>query len=105
MNVQIHIRRNQNNKDVDGKGGQVYEQGYEYINFTVTQVSIEFVEKEERKQKGGYEYRTEHKTRSARKKGRKTGREERGARRRGATRRCCRAPSGQVHMRGTNNWD
>ena len=32
---------------------------------TVTQVSMKFVEKEERKQKGGYEYRTEHKTRSA----------------------------------------
>jgi len=26
---------------------------------------MKFVEKEERKQKGGYEYRTEHKTRSA----------------------------------------
>jgi len=33
--------------------------------------------------------------------GTKTGREERGARRRGATRRYCRAPSRQVHMRGT----
>jgi len=29
-------------------------------------VSIKFVEKEERKQKGGYEYRTEHKTRTPR---------------------------------------
>ena len=43
---------------------------------TVTQVSIKFVEKEERKQKGGYEYRTEHKTRSARNTGRKTGRKD-----------------------------
>ena len=43
---------------------------------TVTQVSIKFVEKEERKQKGGYEYRTEPKTRSARNTDRKTGREE-----------------------------
>jgi len=42
----------------------------------VTKVSIKFVEKEERKQKGGYEYRTEHKARSARNRGRKTGREE-----------------------------
>ena len=48
MNVQVHIRGDQNNKDVDGKGGQVHEQGYEYSNSTVTQVSIEFVEKEER---------------------------------------------------------
>jgi len=41
-------------------------------------VSIKFVEKEERQQKGGYEYITEHKTRSARNTARKTGREERG---------------------------
>ena len=102
MNVQINIR-NQNNKDVNEKGGLVYEQGYEYINSTVSQVSIDFVEKEERKQKGVH--RTEHKTRSARKIGRKTGREESGARRRGATRPCCRAPSGQVHIRGgKKNW-
>ena len=32
----------------------------------VTKVWIKFVEKEERKQKGGHEYRTEQKTRSAR---------------------------------------
>jgi len=44
---------------------------------TVTEVSIKFVEKEERKQRGGYEFRTEHKTRSARNTGRQTGREER----------------------------
>jgi len=37
---------------------------------------LDFVEKQERKQKGGYEYRTEHKTRSARNTGRKTGKEE-----------------------------
>jgi len=60
----------------------------------VTQVSIEFVEKEERKQKGVFEYRIQHKTRIARKTGRKTGKKESGARRRGAMRRCCRAPSG-----------
>jgi len=28
----LHIRRNQNNKDADGKGGLAYEQGYAYIN-------------------------------------------------------------------------
>jgi len=39
-------------------------------------VSIKFVEKEKRKQKGVYEYRTEHKARSVRKTGGKTGREE-----------------------------
>ena len=43
---------------------------------TVTKVSVKFVEKEERKQKGGYEFRTEHKTRSARNTGRNSGREE-----------------------------
>jgi len=43
---------------------------------TVTEVSIKCVEKEERKQKGGQEYSTEHKTRSACNTGRKTGREE-----------------------------
>jgi len=43
---------------------------------TVTQVSIKFVEKEERKQQGSHEYKTERKTRSARNAGRKTGREE-----------------------------
>ena len=42
----------------------------------VTKVSVEFVEKEERKQKGVYEYRTEHKTRGARNTDRHTGREE-----------------------------
>jgi len=39
-------------------------------------VSIEFVGAKERKQKGGYEYRAEHKTRSARNTDRHTGREE-----------------------------
>jgi len=43
---------------------------------TVTYMSIIFLEKAERKQKGGYEYRTEHKTCSARNTDRKTGREE-----------------------------
>jgi len=43
---------------------------------TVTQVSIKLIRKEERKQKGGYKYRTEHKTRSTRNTGKKTGREE-----------------------------
>ena len=43
---------------------------------TVTQVPIKFVEKGTRKQKGGQEYRTEHKTRSASNTGRTTGREE-----------------------------
>jgi len=36
-------------------------------------VSIEFVEKEERKQKGGDECRTDHKTRSVRNTVKKTG--------------------------------
>jgi len=39
-------------------------------------VSIKFVGKGERKEKGGYGYRTEPKARSARNTGRKTGREE-----------------------------
>jgi len=39
-------------------------------------VSIEFVEKEERKQKDGYEYRTQHKTCGTRYTGKKTCREE-----------------------------
>jgi len=43
---------------------------------TVTEVSIKLSETEERKQKGGQEYRTEHKTCSAHNTGRKTGREE-----------------------------
>ena len=43
---------------------------------TVTEVSTKFVEKEERKQKGDEECRTEHKTRSAHNTGRETGREE-----------------------------
>ena len=42
-----------------------------YINRHRDKVSIEFVEREERKQIGGYEYRTKHKTRSARNTGRK----------------------------------
>ena len=37
---------------------------------------MEFVGKEERKQKGGYEYRTNHKARSARNTDRQTGKEE-----------------------------
>jgi len=44
---------------------------------TVTKVFIKFVEREESKKKVGYEYRTEHKTRSVLNTGRKTGREER----------------------------
>jgi len=60
----------------DRKGGQTLEQGCAYIKSTVTTVSIEFEEKEERKQKGGYDYETEHKPRSARNTARKTGREE-----------------------------
>jgi len=39
-------------------------------------VSIKFVEKEERKQKGGHKHTTEHKTRNASNTGRKTGAEE-----------------------------
>jgi len=39
-------------------------------------VSITFVKKEKIKEKGGYEYRTKHKTHSARNTGRKTGREK-----------------------------
>ena len=75
MHVQVHIRRNQNKKREDRKGGQTQEQDYAYIKSTVTKVSIEFAEKE-RKPKGGYEYRSEHNTRSARNTGIKTGREE-----------------------------
>jgi len=44
---------------------------------TVTKVSHKFVEREESKQKVGYEYRTEHKTRSVLNTGRNRGREER----------------------------
>ena len=47
-----------------------------YIKSTVTTVSIEFAETEERKQKSGYDYETEHKPHSVRNTGRKTGREE-----------------------------
>jgi len=39
-------------------------------------VSIKFVEKGTNMKKGGYEYRTEHQTRSALNTGRTTGREE-----------------------------
>jgi len=42
----------------------------------VTKVSIEFDEKEFREKKGGYEYKAEHKPRSACNTGRKTGEEE-----------------------------
>jgi len=42
----------------------------------VTKVSIKFVKREESKQKVGYEYGTEDKTRSALNTGRKTGKEE-----------------------------
>jgi len=42
----------------------------------VTEVSIGFAEIEDREKKGGYEYKTKHKTRSAHNTGRKTGREE-----------------------------
>jgi len=41
---------------------------------------LKFARKEEREQKGGYEYKTKHKPRSARNTGRKTGREESRAR-------------------------
>ena len=47
-----------------------------YIKSTATTISIEFAEKAERKQKGGYDYETEHKPHSAHNAGRKTGREE-----------------------------
>ena len=62
MYTQLHIHRSQRNEDTDGKGVQEYEQGYAYINNTVTQVSIRFVKQEKEKEKGGGEYRTEHKT-------------------------------------------
>ena len=74
--VQIHIRRNENSKDVDREGKQVYENGFAYINSTVTKVSIEVVEKQETKPKGACENRTKHTTRSARNTGIKTSREE-----------------------------
>jgi hypothetical protein len=76
MHPWIHIRRNQNNKHGGRKGGQTYAQGYAYNKITVPEIRIEFVEKEERKQRGGYEYKIEHKQRSARNTGTKTGRDE-----------------------------
>jgi len=42
----------------------------------VTWGSIKYVQKEERRQEGGYELRTEHKTRSTHNTCRETGREE-----------------------------
>ena len=65
---------------MDRKGGQIHEQGDAYMKSTVTKVSIEFSEKEDRKQQGGYGYKTEHKPRNARNTGIKTGREENRAR-------------------------
>jgi len=72
MYVSIHIHRNLNKEDTFRKGTQTWEQGCAYIKSTMTKVE----EKEDRKQKGGYEYKTKHKPRSARNTGRKTGREE-----------------------------
>ena len=77
MHVQIHIRSNKNNNHADRKGRQTQEQGFVYIKSTVTTVSIESAEKEQRKQKGGHDYETEHKPHSARNTGRKTGKETR----------------------------
>jgi len=42
----------------------------------VPKICIELAGKEERKQKGGCEYKTKHKPRSARNTGRKTGKED-----------------------------
>ena len=47
LHVQIHIRRNQNNKHTDTKGGQTYEQGHAYDKSTVLKICIEFEGKEE----------------------------------------------------------
>ena len=69
--VETHIRRTQRNEGAVGKGGQAFEHGHVHINRHCDKVSIKFVEREERKQIGGYEYRTKHKTRSARNTGRK----------------------------------
>ena len=65
MHVQVHICSNKNSSNknsnhADRKGGQTQEQGLVYIKSTVTTVSIEFAETEERKQRDGYKYRTEH---------------------------------------------
>ena len=63
-------------KHADRKGGQTYEQGHVYNKSAVPKICIEFAGKEEREQKGGYEYKTKHKSRSARNTTRETGREE-----------------------------
>ena len=46
LHVQIHIRRNQNNKHAGRQGGQTYEQGHAYNKNTVPQICIEFRKKE-----------------------------------------------------------
>ena len=53
-----------------------YEQGQAYNKSTVLNLCIEFAQKEEREQKGSYEYKIRHNPRSVRNTGRKTGREE-----------------------------
>jgi len=47
-----------------------------YSKSTVPKICIEFVGEEKRGKKGGYEYKTKHKPRSARNTTRKTDREE-----------------------------
>ena len=42
---QIHIRRNQNNKQVDRKGGQTYEQGHAYTKSTMPKICVDFAGK------------------------------------------------------------
>ena len=74
--VQLQIRRDQNNNHVDRKAGETYEQGHTHNKNTVPKICIELAGKEERKQKGGCEYKTKHKPRSARNTGRKTGKED-----------------------------
>jgi len=58
------------------KGGQTYQQGHSYNKSTVPKTCIEQSGKEEREQKGSYEYKTKHKPRTVHNTTRKTGREE-----------------------------
>ena len=64
--VQKHVSRNQRKEDADGKEGQAYGQaygqGYAYINRHRDIGVYQIYRTRERKQKDGYEYRTEHKT-------------------------------------------
>ena len=60
-NLQIHIHRSQKNEDIDGKGVQVYDQGYAYIDRHRDTGVYQICGTRKRKHQGGYEYTTEHK--------------------------------------------